>query len=582
MSWGAGDDQEFSNTMSTFDSEEGAVDAFTASLEESFESGPMKSLYRFAGAAVSNKNMTGAEANEKYNLADTDIAYDDNAPVSEFEAKIAADRYFQRRINEARIANASEEPMGTIASFAGSLTGGFVDPVNIATGVGIGAAVKSASMVSSLSGAFKNAIKNPWIESTVRNGIENLAGSLAVDLVAVPLGETVTRENTSNYQRMMNVIGGTVMGTGLGVGMEAKGIMRTARALVREKGSVHGSKAPEVMQEANEHALKNFANNKKPNPAFVEEKHNIINTTKRPGQQDYVQVELNRSNVAETDFFVGKGDQVIHGGDSGFVISDNANLVSNRVTPLDGTSSEMQAVRLKKDAKIVTQDVYEELNDSLPSSLSKTAIENGYKGNEEALTNVIKQAMDETSSIDDMINSIDDLLGSFEGVPEAAELMNKSISKLGYDGYRLSVPHENGGNAIVVFNKADGTRTGIDTISDPIPTQAFDKNHPDAKNVLGKLSEHNQKEMQRLGDYRSDLDYEAEAVSKADNAPDMDTVESEDFDNLVESYGLDKDNIAEEGFSEEFVQHAEALKNANSHEVGGKALMNCVIQAFKG
>lgn len=581
MAWGSGDDIQMNQTLGTFDTEEGALEAFSASLEEGFEAGPTKAIYRYVGASLAENTMTGAEANEKYGLEGTEVAYSDDDNTSEFAARQAADRYFERKMNEATINNASDKPLGTIASFAGSLTAGFVDPVNIATGVGVASMVKSAGAVQTLGSAMGNMIKNPWIESSVRNGLENIVATAAVDLVAVPLGETVTREQVSTSQRIMNVVGGTIFGTTLGVGMEARGIMRTTRAIAREKGSVHGSKATEVMDEAQEHAIKNHANGKKANPDFIDNKHKIINHTTRAGQEAYVPVELSQANVKELDYFVAKGDHVMHSGDTGYVVSDNANLVSNRVTPLDGSTGEMFHVKLDKNAKIVTPDIFPDIKADLPRKIAAVVKKNGYEGNDAPLINAMDMAIGDAADIGDIPNVIDDLLENYKNMPDSADILNTALDSMGYDGYRLSIPHKDAGNAVVLFKKSDGAVKGRGSISESIPTQAYDPKHPSNKGLHDELVQHNTEEAKRLANVESDIDYDAKAVQRAEDAPDMDDVKSDDFDNLADKLGLDKENLKDSGLSDDALKHAEALKSAESHNTGGKALMKCILDRMK-
>jgi hypothetical protein len=216
--WGEADDQNLRINLGGFDTDDGAADAFTTSFEESLNAGPTLAVSRFVGSVFAEENLTGAEANEKYNLAGTGIEYKDDERVSDFEARVAADRHYEKMINNATLQNATESGLGTVASFAGSLAGGFVDPVNIAVGVGFASAVKGANAVQSLYKAMNISAKTrPFTESLIRNGLENIASTAAVDLALIPLGETVTREEVSGYQRTMNIVGGALFGTVLGV-----------------------------------------------------------------------------------------------------------------------------------------------------------------------------------------------------------------------------------------------------------------------------------------------------------------------------------------------------------------------------
>ena len=585
--WGDGEDQQFNTNMSTFDSTDGVFESFTTSFEESWNVGPTASISRYVGAKFAEKNLTGAQANEKYNLTGTEIAYKDDDSVSDFEAKIAADRHYEKKINQNTLENA-DGFVGSVAGFAGSLAGGIVDPTNLAAGMGIASIVKSTGMAMSVTAAMRtNVLKQPLMESVVRNTIENFVGSAAVDLVAVPLGESVTREKTSGYQRMMNVIGGTIMGTTIGVGLDAP-MIRTARSAVRSKSQQHGSKTPEIMQESLEHSIKNVENGKKPNGEFIEKKYDIVHNKERPDQSPYKRQELTAENVVEAEFFVGKTtgaedlDQVTFGGDSGYVISDNPNLVSNRVTPLDGSSKgEMMRVQMKKDAKIVTDDlITDEFVASLPEQLSQTAKAHG----QDIPAAKFKDIAEQSASIDNIIDGLDDVIDNFDGIPNSNDMMNMTLSRMGFDGYAsqaISNVGENS-NAIVLFKQSDGTIKGLDNLGEAIPTKEFDVNHPQARTLHDELIQHEQEELRRLQDPKSSVDYHADAVEAAEAAPDMDAeIElDKDFEIFTKSNGIDEADLDAYKFTDKEKAEFEASKNPENFRTAGKALMKCIIESL--
>ncbi len=585
--WGEGDDQQFKRNMSGFDTEDGALESFKTSLEESLNAGPTAALYRYGGAMLAQENMTGAEANEMYNLKGSEIAYKDDEMVSDFEARVAADRHFEKMVNNNTLANASEKSFAnSVAGFAGSLAGGFVDPVNIATGAGLAAVMKGATATTSLARAFKiTSAKNPMMESVVRNGIENLVASAVVDLVAVPLGESVTRENTSNYQRMMNVIGGTIMGASIGVALDSK-MIRASRTAIREKSQVHGSQTAEVVQESLDHVTKNVANGKRPNEQFIEKKYDILNNTDRPEQVPYKKQDITSENLNNGEYFIGRTagkndpDQVTFAGDTGYVITDNANLASNRVTPIDGSAKgEMFRVSLKKDAKIVTDDVMDEqFAREVVSNLESVLEKHGFEGSVRDLIDVA-----EGSTIEDIIQQVDNVIEDFSKVPNADDLMNMALSDAGFDGYTTTARSNVGSdsNAIVLFKKSDGSISGLDTLSDAIPTKEFDPNHPKATSLADKMEQHYREEAERLSSPESSMDFEKEAFDAAEQAPDLaEATVDEEFKVFAESNGLEEDALDLVGFNDKDKAQFKAAQSVENFRSAGKALKKCIFETL--
>jgi len=587
-SWGEADEEQFQANVSGMEDVDGLGEAFKTSVIESLEAGPAAALYRFGRNQFEEKSLTGLEANQKYNLTNTTKAYKPEDKVSDFEARLAADRHYERMLNEQTMANVSEKNpiIGNATMFAGSLAGGFIDPVNIAVGGSTAALAKSFGHLYIPQAMQKMVAANPMAESVVRNFADNLVSSAAVDMIAVPLGETVTREETSTYQRVMNVVGGTLFGTTMGVGMDAVAI-RSARKLATTKSKAHGSKTPQILEESNDHALKNYANGKKPNPEFIEEKYNIIHNTERPDQIPYQQQDITSQSLPDTALFVGKSadatelDQVTFGGETGLVVSDNPNLVSNRVTPLDGSSKgQVQAVHIKKDAKVLTNDVFEapEVRTDVADNVAATLEEHGYSGDMNKFKTQMSEALEDADTLDDFVDILDDVLDDFEGIPEANDLMNMALSKSGFDGRHTALGEQ--GNGVVLFKNSDGSIKGLDQFSDPWETE-FNPDHPDSAKVLDKLRKHNEAEINRTNDIEQDVDYDAEAVSAGDNALDPFDESFDELDAVLAEVGLDKSQIEELGLSKDLMEDVNALQTPDAHYSSGKALLKCIRERLK-
>jgi hypothetical protein len=339
--------------------------------------------------------------------------------------------------------------------------------------------------------------------------------------------------------------------------------------------------------------MKNVENGVVPNQGYVEAEYDIIHNTERPGQVPYQPEELNSNNVTSRDLFIGREqgakdfDQVTFGGDSGVVVTDNANLASNRVTPLDGAKKgEINRVQLKKDAKIMTDDVFEDqVATAMPDGIVSALEQHGYTGDLEGLRGKVESLIDDSATVDDVIDGLDDILEDFDGIPSSNDVVNVALSDLGFDGYSTVANSKvgNNSNAIVLFKKSDGSIKGVENIGDPIPTRPFDKNHPDAKKVQGKLRENYEAEVNRVNDPESAIDYDADAVKASEEAPDMDDVAEldKDLEILIESNGIDIDDLDASGFNDADKIQFEALKNTEkSFGSAGKAIMHCVIKAL--
>ena len=581
--WGDGERKTLSRNLGVFNTEEGLVDAFTTGLSESMASGPTASIYRFLKDSTQVDNLTGAEANAKYNLVGTPIAYKDDEKVSDYAASAANERFADKMLADATYENIDTFGKG-VANFAGSLAGGFLDPVNVAVGGGTAAMAKSAMGTIGTRLALTRAItNNPWKSSIVQNTVDNLASSVVTDMVAIPLGESVTREKVTHYQRAMNIAGGVMFGTALGTALDVRSLGK-ARKVVDDAVSSSGSDAPDIIVEANAHAAMNVENNKIPNQDFEPQKHDISVTSTRPEQTPYKQEVITTDTLSNTDFFVAKKNgadevsQVGNGGTTGYVVTDNANLASNQVTPLDGSSvGEMTRVTVDPKAKIVTQDVFDDVE--VRAGIAKGVIEsvkrNADSINLEKMGPELEEMINNADDMNLVLDELDNFFDSFDSVPSAHDLVNSALKDQGFDGYTGSTKSYQEGNAsntLVVFDKKNIIE------GETSPTQKFDPEHPKSAELKEKLDAHNKAEADRLNSYKSDLDYDAKAVESADSLePEMYEVD-DNIDNLLESFGLDKDNFDDVGFSEKEIAKIEGLKNANAHEDMSKALLECIIK----
>jgi hypothetical protein len=624
------------------------LDAAAAGFEESWESGPTKALQRFYYEQTEDKNMTAQEANLKYNLADTPIAYAEGEMTSDVEAEIASERYWTRRSNEDIIATVEEQEgfAGTAAMWAGSLAAGFADPVNLAIGgavskglqVGAGA-LKAGNMLGGKALATAELFSEVGASTAYTSAIgkqlaENLVESVAVDLMIVPLGEEVIREKTSTEQRVLNTIGGAVLGTALGSGIDSFSIWKS-RKISHGTSKTLGTGSEDIVADVMKESGIAHANGKTPNPDHVISRKEMEFYNTRPGQVPYVFNDLGGPTAHEPTWHIGRRldkdhlDQASYKGEGVIVAVDDPNLANNRVAPLDmSAEGEVFTVAPGKNRNILTKEQYAGAKSSIREGI-KNVFDN-LKDTKVRSTFLqdLQKVVNDSDSLDDLSDRLHDIIDDFKNVPNISEVINSAVHNAGFDGYHFTGSAMSKGmegnkyNGLVLFkpeyfdpkfkgkrsmyvgkgksaknafdsnNKTESVFYNPDVIQayhgegftgKPAPRAVFDFRKEGTENFLAPFKKHEVSEIKRLDSHKSDRDYNEKAV-EIFNEPvkDMDSQVVDIKRDVLEVEGYDNAKEALEDLGEDAEKHLELAESPDKARQGLKeAIFKCILGGGK-
>jgi hypothetical protein len=349
---------------------------------EGFVASPTAQLVNFArSGAIDTPTVTAEEANLKYGLEGTPVAFAKGEMVSDRHAKYVSDDWadkqaaeFQRTLIEEKYGSG----VAAVSSFAGNLIGSLPDPINLAMGLGTGAAMSKLGFYSleQVSKAATVEIAKKAANQTITKAIggaaiENLAVNTATEYTFGKLQEYATNQEISAKDRVFGILAGTLLGTGIQGAMVARGakaavnrrtldltaevgadgqtVMRDlgtpetvpyestlddelAKQIKREYVKAetltenYGEAAEQLVFEMNDHAIKSQANMVVYNPDYVKNRMDTQIYSTRSYQKPYTFVELDDFSVAGTEFYATSG------GKMGNVYSDNPNFVNNHAT----------------------------------------------------------------------------------------------------------------------------------------------------------------------------------------------------------------------------------------------------------
>jgi len=471
MVWTRADDETFISDAERFQPDIGLLDSMESGFEEGWAAGPTQALANLATAGGGSKTLTAQQANEQFNLVDTTAAFKDNDDlISEHHAKAVQRRYLQKTSNEI-ISSAVKEDygmIGSVANFAGNLGAGFVDPVNLAVGMGTAVAVNKLGLQFG-SQALKSIISNKTMGNVFkRQLVENFAAVAITDLTVVPLGEDAINEHISTEARIINVLGGTIMGGMLGTAFELPAI-RLAKAQASALAKQHGTQAENIIVKSQEHAAMNLSNGKKPNPDFVIQKMDMEHYNTRPEQTEYVHREITLENRNDHLFYVSKEhkapafDNVSDHGSGTITLTDNYNLAHNRVAPIDGSAKgDVFEFTLSKKSNFLADDAtYHSIKPQLRDNLkgifkeartklkakkdvmglsSKGVADIGVDAQKanQLMANAVDSSMEEAVDIHHFKELLSQKLRTSkgaDGLDSIDDFVNKALHDLGFDGY---------------------------------------------------------------------------------------------------------------------------------------------------
>jgi hypothetical protein len=242
----------------------GIDDGMSAAFDEAFSSGPTMAIVRGVQSVFdTSKEIDPHAANEQFGLLGTDAAFKDGDKVTTEMAKSVSDDYYRRRLNSIvkETVNAESPIMGNITQFAGSLAAGFADPVMLAANMGGAALIGRAgnalinskrafdtvSKVSPQAGrllqlAYGEGTKRGLTAIVAREGLENFVGGALEEGVVrgFDVGEERLAVKTDWSDSMLNIVAGTVLGTGLSIPLSGEG----RQVLMRKFGRMFGDDAP--------------------------------------------------------------------------------------------------------------------------------------------------------------------------------------------------------------------------------------------------------------------------------------------------------------------------------------------------
>ena len=558
-----------------------------AGISEGWESGPSKALHRYFTAANAPKDMTGEQANAEYGIADTEIAYKPDEKVSSVSAKIAAERYFERRANEAMVEQASKESpfLAPALNMVGSLGMSAADPTNIVIGLatgGIGYEMGVARMgAMSTTEMTKHIARSMTMKQVFKRQLaENFAASLITDAAIIPLGEKVTREKVSTEQRIFNILGATVLGGVVGTAMEIPSVA-TARRNANKLTNQHGAAAEGIAEQSKIKLANDASKNVKPNPDHVVKLKDMEFYIQRPDQSEYKYSPLDNDNIKNQTFYIGKRkdkvdlDQDSIVGDNSLFIVDHHNVAHNRVASLsDEYTGEVFELRLSEDSKILTDvaevktDLYTRLDDSM--GLAKKGIKE-----------------EDFDSVADLVDLIHENIDDFKGVPNIDNIMNETLSDMGYDGYlRTKSPVTQPDvqyNGVVLFDRKafEVGEAGLSHNSkyfsavSKVGDAEFNPNHPEAPDFLKQFRDLETEEQMRMSDVKSQMDYDENAAQELAKEKRPYSAEQDDFQNAIDDDGISEAELAELSNDPETASNMKAAKDPEYFAKAVEAFDKC-------
>lgn len=461
----AKDYEDYANDAAKFRQELDLMDTFMAGASEGWDMGPTGSISAWVqsgfGSAFAKEEtggMRGADLNDKYGLAGTEVALEDDEIYTENHAKIVLERHLTERQNASIAQQVSEEEgtLGTITNFAGALGIGFVDPVNILAGVGTAAATMKFGALAK-SNMFADVIASRGAGNILaRNLMENLAVTSAFEFTATELGETAYNKEISAEQKAMTILAGTVLGGVIGTPLELRAY-KQVRQLGYASEINHGSKTADMNADINAKNAADAANGIKPNPDHVVELHARDQFATRPHQTNYQFIDLGapkvmgmtqKSQIHSRTWSIGRNietgklDQVSIHGDGTITLTDNYNLAHNRVesvlkrTPDAKAKGEVFRLELNENTKILTRQEFPEIREQLTEALSKKIDQSKASDKAKAqFKSKVKDAVDDATGVVELNEALHSVLDDFEGIPKIANITNAALKDLGFDGF---------------------------------------------------------------------------------------------------------------------------------------------------
>jgi len=578
MAWTEADFDRYSDQDGDeFELSTSLLDALQTGLSEGWKSGPTNSLDNWLISKSGKQYMSPVEANEKYNLKNTDYAFKDGDQlISDEHAENVLRENLYRRSNEVTMERVQQDYglIGSATNFAGNIGAGISDPTNLLVSVGTSLALaKGVTKFGTV--AMKEVVRGKTVgDAFAREMVLSTADSVLIDQALVPIGEDAVNREVDLTTRVTNFVGSALIGGVLGTAMEVPAI-RKAQIVVKHNIKQHGSKADELLEKSHNHATLNVANNKNPNSDFELEKMELEVYRDRPDQTSYMYGELDSNDVYETDFFLGRyldedDFDIISGQGTGtLVLTDKRNVAHNRVHPIDNSrSGEIFSTRISKKSRVLTYDEFDIFKAEIRESIKNLydSAPNTNKETRATFLNRLNREIDDSGSFNDFKDAMDFVLSQDEAdlhnIGDIDDFFNKAIHDIGYNGYTAKGESLTLGNSehnlLVLFKPEVFTpelkpkkslyvnrgnvkpRNGMTASTDgfgiyynrdmfdrPVmgATDEFNPEHINANDYLQPIKDLEKAELGRMNDPKEDIDYDGKASSVGKEAPEAMTKE---------------------------------------------------------
>lgn len=618
MVWNVNDYRQFSGQLDIADQRQDKWDGFTSSFEEARQAGPFESVKNLISANSGEKNITGHEANQKYELSGTSAAFPLGDEVSDAHAQRVADRHLTAQSNQLIIDNIEEDhgAIGWVTNAMGGLGGGMADPLALTAGVGGALAFnKLGTMVGSQ--VLRDVVSQQTLKTTFqRQLIENFVIDTALETGLVAASDSVMNVQTSAEHRVYSILGSTLLGGGLGTLFELPRLgkiksanklkqheMAEVRKTSQAQAKAYGDDAPDIMNKSIEKGIADIDKGIKPNPQHEFEVKDSFDYGTRPGQDPYVYVELGDTPVSKKDWYVSrtKENQTSFGpfhkvsdhGRGVMVVTDNFNLHHNRVHDVNNKGSgvvypvTINDARFGKSGKVssiigengFTLDVRTALRNKLrKDSLATNIMEPA--GRKEFL-DVVRAAAKDSETVVEFKRRVSEGVKNYEGIDSIDELINKTIKRIGFEGYhfvgRGGVDGQHKYNGIAILDSRAAS------LRNEVPTTKFDGAHPDAEAYLRPAKDMEKAEVRRSEDPTQKKAYSQSAVDEVNEKAAM-PKEPEGAKDFLERQGIELENLDQlpAGLKAEVEEGIVSIDNEPTTIKAANYLFGCLRKKFFG
>jgi hypothetical protein len=509
--------------VNSTETEIGVSDLILDPIAEGWKASPTYQAYEYATSGAMDKGtMTAEDANIKFGLEGTPVAFGKGEMVSERHAKFIKSNYDDSQLAEMKkqeIEKRYGSVPSSVSSFVGNLVGGMLDPINLAMGMGASAAMKKLGMytIESVSASAANKITREVARKEIAKAVgfaavENLVVNTTTEYSFGKLHEYATNQEVSTKDRIFGIMAGTVLGTGIQGTMAGRSISKLIKRENIKASHInesYGDVGAKLVSDMQDHAIKSEANMVVFNPEYVKQRLDTHLYETRSHQTKYEFKELDDFTVAGTEFYKTVDDA--HATEFGVGLSDNHNFVHNKAT--------REGIVINPKNKLETYN------------MAKAAIfdKNAYLENVGMLTNAFKQELYTLDkNVDPKLLQLIDANAKYaedfkDFVDFTREIMADSDMDINVDGTLANLLKTFGYDGVhMVMNKGEPNAHNMvfmmNNKHERVATSPLNKFNPDTeKHIVDKLKKLELEEYGRFNDPKQKIDYAEEVTKEADD-----------------------------------------------------------------